>query len=153
MSLIQFNCPRCTQHIEAPEGIYGQMASCPSCNHSWTVKQASIKRNTKWIGPMIMLIICICVFPIASLFASQAGTIAVLIYITVGVLGIYAAFTLAYLKMQWIGENSGLVLMLVGLMILLASLFSGAILGVIAGGFIAVIGTILFVAKKYLRAS
>jgi hypothetical protein len=32
MSDFKFNCPHCSQHLEAPEELLGQAIQCPSCN-------------------------------------------------------------------------------------------------------------------------
>jgi DNA-directed RNA polymerase subunit RPC12/RpoP len=37
MADISFACPRCTQILEAPDDMVGEVVECPACQHSLTI--------------------------------------------------------------------------------------------------------------------
>jgi DNA-directed RNA polymerase subunit M/transcription elongation factor TFIIS len=47
VSDLTFNCPHCSQELEAPEDLLGQTIECPSCNESIRLPDPELKVTSK----------------------------------------------------------------------------------------------------------
>lgn len=64
MKEIEFDCPNCKQHFEAPAEYAAQVIKCTSCESLFTVPN---RRRPAWLAPCLVIIGGLCVYSIPFL--------------------------------------------------------------------------------------
>lgn len=146
MRKILFDCPACKQAMEAPADMAGEKVDCPSCKREVIVTPQ--KESAFSIG-LVLIVIGGLVWTFAHF--GESGMDPEKIYLTTlvgaALLAVGVALWLWKVREDLVDANGNFVL-IGGLAALILCLLIGFLPGLIAAGFVSVVGAILAVVNR-----